>query len=333
MGCSKTLTIGPAATGQLPMDSACYDSTDQFILSVRGGRVFKCDATTGAVLSQLDYSGLAPSGGQIVYDAGIGKCYASAWNIGHYDQAAFSSVRNLYRIVPGNLPSVPPTVDLVTPVANIFGAFAGSTALESGIAYMKNVSGEVYGVGWRQVAGVRWSGFRFAANNLASFNFVNLGAGEFAYPSFAYGKVGGTNDVIFWTAPDQATVNSWDFTASASNASVVDATKGFLSLEFANNKLFVGEELQFIDIYNASLVYQSTVNTARVAFNPVNMRLNSNDNLLYIAGGADNTVIVLNPADNSFTVKTGFDLPWDFVFTPTKKFCVQQGTIGLKEIT
>lgn len=321
------------------MDSACYDSTDQFILSVRGGRVFKCDATTGAVLSQLDYSGLAPSGGQIVYDAGIGKCYASAWNIGHYDQAAFASIRNLYRIVPGNT-SAAPTVDLVTPIANIFGAFAGSTALESGIAYMKNVSGEVYGVGWRQVAGVRWSGFRFAANNLASFDFVNLGAGEFAYPSFAYGKVGGTNDVIFWTAPDQATVNSWDFTASASNASIVDATKGFLSVEFANNKLFVGNEFEAIDVYNTSLVYQTTLHTGLADFNPVNMRLNSVDGLIYVAGGAyqdpvtkSNVVLTINPATNALSAaKTGFDLPWDFVFTPTKKFCVQQGTIGLKEI-
>jgi hypothetical protein len=56
-------------------------------------------------------------------------------------------------------------------------------------------------------------------------------------------------------------------------------------------------------------------------------------NLIYVPCMGDDSVVVVNPADSTKVVKTGFDLPWRMVFTPTKAFAIQQGSAGLKEVT
>jgi len=79
-------------------------------------------------------------------------------------------------------------------------------------------------------------------------------------------------------------------------------------------------------------VTASTIDTGRPNANPHNIRYNSVDGLIYVPCLGDNTVVILNPADDSFIVKTGFDNPFDVVFTATQKFAVQHGNTGLKEI-
>lgn len=330
MGCSKSLTIGPAITGDLPMDDAAHDSTDDLIIGVRGGRVYKCSPTTGAVLAQSDYQQLGLGGACIVWDSGINRCFASAWNTGNWDFTSFGSIRNFYRIIPASL-----AVDLVSPFGSTFGvdAFAITDIPACGLSVMKNVSGTIYALGWSakdQQAYV----FQFLANAVGT-NAKRI-TGGYGYPSIAYAKVGGTNDTAFWASAGNGQVVSWDFTASSGNTSPVVGARGYVAIEYAPapvDRLYVTREFQFIDIYDTGLNYISTVDTGRTTFQAVNILRNPNDGLLYICGGSDNTVIVLNPVGNSFTVKTGFDLPWKTVFTPTKKFAVQQGSVGLKEIT
>ncbi len=195
---------------------------------------------------------------------------------------------------------------------------------------MKNVAGTIYALGWSARNQEAYF-LRFLANAVGTN--ANAPAGSYGCPSVAYANVAG-NDVAFLASPGGAQVVSWDFTASAGNTSTFSTARGYIAVEYvaAVSKLFVTREFQFIDVYDASLNYLSTIDTGRSTFQGCNIQLNSVDGLLYVAGGADNTVVVITPLTSAFVIKTGFDLPWKFVFTPTHKFTVQQGSTGLKEI-
>ena len=77
---------------------------------------------------------------------------------------------------------------------------------------------------------------------------------------------------------------------------------------------------------------RSVIDIGRPNATPVNIRYNGVDFMIYIPCYGDDTVVILNPADDSFVVKTGFDSPFDVVFTGSKAFAVQHGSQGLKEI-
>jgi DNA-binding beta-propeller fold protein YncE len=63
-----------------------------------------------------------------------------------------------------------------------------------------------------------------------------------------------------------------------------------------------------------------------------NIRLNPNNGLLYAPDFIGNTVAVIDPSDDSFVLKAGFEAPWDVVFTSSKAIAVQHSAEGLKEI-
>lgn len=316
------------------MDSAIYDSTDNIIIGVRGSRVYKCDPATGAVISQSDYAPLGFGPANIVWDQGTNKCFASAWNTSHWDPANFgSALRYLYRIVPTTL-----TVDLISELVSTFGLPNTVGPVFQGIVSMKNIGGTIFAIcpGYGAVTSDNVAPLKFLASNLATHTAVNPGiAGTNDYPSMAYGNIGG-HDVIFWYSMENTnSFQKYDFTSSAfSNIAQVDSNPR-LALEYdsATGKLFITREFQFVDVFTTAGALSSTINTARANFNGVQIQRNPNDGLIYAAGGGDNTVAVITPATNAVTIKTGFDLPVNFVFTPAKKFAVQAGSSPLKEIT
>jgi hypothetical protein len=66
---------------------------------------------------------------------------------------------------------------------------------------------------------------------------------------------------------------------------------------------------------------------------PYRVRYNPNDGLVYVPTLRSNNVVIVDPDSNAVVaIKSGFDSPLDVVFTPTRKFAVQQGSAGLKEI-
>lgn len=77
---------------------------------------------------------------------------------------------------------------------------------------------------------------------------------------------------------------------------------------------------------------RSTVDLGRPNATPFHIKYASFNQRIYIPLYKDDTVAVLNPADDSFVIKTGFDTPVDVVFTDSKAFAVQHGSLGLKEI-
>lgn len=83
-----------------------------------------------------------------------------------------------------------------------------------------------------------------------------------------------------------------------------------------------------------SLPYIGAINHGVAAFNGVAIKRNPYTGLLYAAGGGSNAVVVINPSlGDAVTVKTSFDFPIGFCFTPTKTFAIQAGSKGLLQVT
>lgn len=330
------------------MDQAVFDSTDNLIIGVRGGRVFKCNATTGAVISSADYSPLAFGPSSIVWDSGLNRCFSTSWNIGHYnfDNTKDIAVRNIYRIVPTTL-----AVDIVKDIYSMFTPGDGAMmppllpGPACGFSAMRTSGGNIYATGWDGGAatGPEEVFFQISPDLTTVKNFIRMGsnAGSSFSPNNSM-AVTGTRvfgvevaDAIYWWL-DFSDLTYATFGLSDNLANL----QGMIALEYApiQNKIFVTDEFQFVYVFNPLFdpltpdPLLATINTGRSLFNGVSIRYNTNDQHLYIAGGADNVVIVMNPANNTFVVKTGFDLPCDFVFTPAHKFAVQHGSTPLKEI-
>lgn len=67
---------------------------------------------------------------------------------------------------------------------------------------------------------------------------------------------------------------------------------------------------------------------------PYKIRYNPHDGLVYIPTFSGDTVEVLDPATDTISaIKTGFTAPFDCVFTPAKKWALQNYRTPLKEIT
>ena len=79
-------------------------------------------------------------------------------------------------------------------------------------------------------------------------------------------------------------------------------------------------------------VLRTTIALGRPNATPFHIRYAAFNNRIYIPLFKDDTVAVLNPADDSFVIKTGFDTPWDVVVTNARAFAVQHAPQGLKEI-
>jgi hypothetical protein len=65
------------------------------------------------------------------------------------------------------------------------------------------------------------------------------------------------------------------------------------------------------------------------------IRYNPFDGLLYCPCFAEDKIAVVDPATMALSgaIRTGFASPWDVIFTSTKKWAVQAGNLGIKEIT
>lgn len=333
------------------MDAACYNSTDGFIYGVRGGRVFQCNASTGAVTAFTDYSTTILSGASICYAAVNNTLWAGGWNNQGFNHANGNAIPaafffkpcSLYKLTPGAPPTVAQVVDLDT-------AFAADAPWNSaqqplaGVSELKYIGTSVYATIAQFQLHSGLVPVKFDPTNLASFilGFASaVGVGPFAWQT---GDFIWAPDVTFprLTQVDMSTgafANELDTWSGGSPATVHDFFP--VAVEFSNETgaLFVtsqdvGSPGDGSWIYRCSTAPAEVLrfNTGRTNFNGVHIKRNPNTGLLYAAGLGDNTVIEINPVGNTFTVKTGFDLPWDFVFTPTKKWCVQQGSTGLKEI-
>ncbi len=90
---------------------------------------------------------------------------------------------------------------------------------------------------------------------------------------------------------------------------------------------------KIITIDAATLGTVGSIVTGVTGANPRRVKYNPVDGFIYVPGWASNSVIVVDPAtDTVVDTKVGFSTPWDVVFTPSKKWAVQNSMVGLQEI-
>lgn len=311
----------------MPLNSATWDPVRQKIYACRGGYVFKFDAN-GVLEDSARFVAPEMDDTYLAYDSTTDHVWVT-----HYrafgsptDGATGSGLHYLAKIHPDTLAVTLYNFDTdLTFGPSIIGPCEGprQIVIESGIAFILAVVSNEYqfiyrvdlssltvthnfptvpGGGWGNMlidGADLWFCSNDGFNDISARLVTNLAAG----PDIM--QLNGTTD-----RPYGITRNP------GSDMYAVQATQFVL-------KGAVGP----------APALRSVIDLGRTDATPVNIRYNNVDFLIYIPCWKDNTVVVLDPVDDSFVVKTGFDSPVDMVFTGSKVFAVQHGSEGLKEVT
>jgi hypothetical protein len=331
----------------MPFDAAVYHPGRNSIFAVRGGRIFECDAGSGAILGLADFNvyGFSPS--CICYDAANDRLWASCWNQDHGDALIAGNKRWFARINPATL--------VVETLVDIGMIWVDSGFRQSGVTDAFVVNGYVVFVGWclsfmsAQINCGMFSttspGALFASQS--GFNMSSLidrvsfafdpGAGRL-WMGFATGAVpGGGNgliwpvDVTFGGSPSMA-VNI-PYVTAPPNTTFVSEQYG-MAFNTATGKIYMSFYSGGIERFSSGMVREAVLLAHGDPYKAaLNVRYNATTNKVYAACVGGQSVAVIDcGAGDAVTVKTGFDLPFNIVCTPTKTFAVQQGGVGLKEI-
>ena len=343
MGCFLTI-INPEE--DTPLDQAVYSATRNKIFAVRGGYVFRFDANGVKEAQARFVSNFFPVS-SIAYSDIDDKVYCSVWNDeprpnDHSDvYSGIGFFRLIYRIDPD-------TLGLVGTPISPFTNFNASTGVPQGCGALVYHGGFLYALARGNMQNA--SGFGFNATCK-----IDPGPG-----TTIVSNVGGTittfeivndicadtvNGLIWCSAPtDVQAIACLQFSDDTNPSYVLlipPAGPGELSIhgithDPIQNRVYAvtrTNTLAEFDVTNpaAPALTQRTIPGTNPQ--PVKVKWNTYDQLVYIADWPNDAVVVYDPLTTLFTVKTGFDSPWDCVFTQSKKFAVQQSGVGLKEIT
>lgn len=363
--CSQSFTIAAAtpAGGDMPFDQAVYGNSTvaggPFIWAVRGGFVYKLNATTGAKISSARY--VCPSFGDasIAYDAVNDKIFCSFWNEQRADDGATATLealvyKGIYRLNPSTL--------AVEVSSLVFPLLPGSENTQTwyGPHQILAYSGFIYGAYYGQT-GVHATGvFEFDPLAMAATIAGDQvqGLNQNAWTDLCVQPASGPNDAQLWiSVAASQSVSAKDFsdlTNSSSPYYDLDETAAGFPTPYP---IVYGVCWSPVDgrIYGTcrsqTLVYfppktsgmgvgdSFKINTGDTNAFPYRIRYcdqatNPFYQKMIVPGYKSNNVVVVTPGTPpTFVIKTGFDSPFDVVFTPTKTFAVQQSDTGLKEIT
>lgn len=345
--CSKSIQI-PTTELHMGLTHAIYVSDMDAIYGIRGGAVWKFNPNTGApddTGAAADHQLFAVPGFEdtyLVYEPSTAKLYVYNWC-----QADGNSLKGVYTIDP---------TFVIAPTFNSFTSFvaAGGWSHAGGF-------GDIYGSGGRYAANysshVFWfgdGGYMDASgvNRILSWQppvvaqAANLDTGTYGhFMQLAIQPVTASTCRVWFCeyAPGSGIKEIW-----YSLYDLVTRTFGALGhygLPYEGN---------FGVDYCASnsRLYVSGLNNKLVKMNPgtgafseidigyptstkyrVHCSTATGKSGIYIPVTSQNVVVFVNTATDEVTVKTGFDMPFDIVSTPTRVFAVQFGMPSLKEIT
>lgn len=342
------------------MDAACYNTTDGAIYAVRGGRVFKIDAATGNIVTSKDYNPRLLSGASIAYASANNTLWAGGWNDQTSNQTVGNAIPSSSYFCPRSLHKIDPTslnviqnfdLDSFFPSALIPNLWDSKQYIQAGIRDMRSVGNRIFAsIDAADGGFVNVSNFQLMVDptNVATYTLNNQGAtagqpavisqNEVWVPDTSFPGIQQVDTSGSFT-PAGSFLSTWNGGPAPSTAN----TWFPIAVEWSPEAgaLFttsqdVGSPGDGSWIYRCSTAPAEVLrfNIGRTAFNGIRLRrcpIGPNVGKLYAAGFGDNTVCVITPT-NAFTIKTGFDLPIDFVFTPSKVWAVQQGSIPLKEV-
>lgn len=355
----------------MPLDQAVYvpatGSHGEFIAAVRGGYVFNFNASTGAKVSSVRFSPFSIYNATICYEPVNDRLVISYFGDPNADSlaTAYCSIhRLLYVLNPASFAQVSTydpqrdNAQLPSFYWNFTSPFRGPyLVIALGNGEILCVAGLAGTTGLQNSAFIRDIGtgisrtYTAAPGNGEWITFQEktwaVLKGVYAYIS-AYGNTKPTAATILrlsdcsipqyspipypcvrcgplWAAADKTGVGG-DYAPSSDTVYIVSRSPTIFRMSgtYLENTVNSDQELD-TDKTDITLPDADAM--------PFNVRFNAYDNMLYVPGYSNNKVYVIDAAtDTLMATKTGFDSPWDAVFTPTKKFAVQHGSVGLKEI-
>lgn len=349
MACARSFTLNQKVEEDIPLDQAIYSATADKIYGVRGKWVYRFNATTGAKEAELRFTDLM-LGESYICELGT-NLYISGWRSCAdliQDPSGLNSIMRPERDVFEIDRSAFTVTGPLGLGDSLIGAFPGP-GLQSYVFGYRNlftIGSEIFGFASQSN---KW--FRFDPTNLAGAVFLNFNnPNSDAILDIAYDPA----QSAIWTtsaASREAYVADTNYDISSNSAfttpsvfGVAPAFRG-LCVSPANIKVYAVTGTGDLVKINANVAYAtmpagfsnatySVLTILDAAATPVKIRYNAVDGLIYIPTLAHDTVEVLNPAtDTIVAIKTGFVDPLDVVFTPTKKWAVQNSGKGLQEIT
>lgn len=336
MACPASLTIEQESEGDTPLFQAIYLSGLDKIIGIHGQWLYKFNASTGAKEAELRW---APSIINEAYICNIGNTvYVSAWR----------GVIENYRPFPYD-----------RPYRNVYAVNA-STMLVTGLIDVAINDDAPYSPdfyqGFRNIItdgtllyGWNGSGLYWRMNPANTATYTTFDDGD-SHNSPLIDMLLETTNGLVWTTNNstaQKAVSAFDITnLSAKCRSTplngpTDPNPVGITFDPVHNRIYGVQGDADVFSFDASAVAPPAMNNfgwtrlsiLQAAATPVRIKYNSVDGLIYVPGWASDQVEVLNPSTNTITaVKTGFTAPFDVVFTPLKKFAVQNSSVGLREI-
>lgn len=349
MSCSASFTISPYG-GDTPLDQAVYSATQDKIYGVRGGYVHEFNATTGALIQSSRYACPGFSEASIAYDTVNNKIFCSVWDDYAFENdgdARYDIIvsRKLFRLFPATL-----AVETSAEINGVggFPGYVGAT-YESGFIGPHRIlyyNGVLYCASGNSTLGSKLCAINVSTLAVAT-NGQALTWNQGKWIDFCV-QPAGAEPMQIWTVLPFYEVYpcaSPALTYAASNYYAYDATHYGASFNIIYGVCWCPSNGKIYGTCRKPTVVTFTPNTAIHAFpvstiatgdanaTPYRIAYNSNDGLIYVPGYKSNNVVIIDPAtDTVVETQSGFDSPFDVVFTPTKKWAVQQGAIGLKEI-
>lgn len=299
----------PPTITDMPLDQAVHHPTLDVIFGVRGGFVQEFNATTGVPTSNRARIAV-PTFGQnsVAYDSISDRLYAILWS-----DPDGGATKGIQVINPGTL-AVESFIDLT--------ALGFSPNSDGNIARLICRSGILFGITSIVSNGVfRYEivGAAFAATypTAGDWQEVELNGAELWTTDSVFGQaaVYDNTTLNFITSIFSPGVETWGICVNPTNG------RGYFTTRTAAIKRVDQDHSVLADLILPD-----------ASAKPFCIRYNAADNKIYCADETTNTVFVIDATTEAVASQTGFDSPFDVVFTPTKKFAVQHGLDGLKEI-
>lgn len=308
--------------GEMPLDTALYHTVLDQIFAVRGGYIFKLNASSGSIISSSRYNGIAFPYSDLTWDSVNDRLWTCFWHDPLREVWPDQTYMRIFEINPADLS-----------VVSDYGLITSGCDTTYG-EYGNGPQAVLYAKGMLYVATMNGTG---TGHRLAKYDPTNIPVGSTcniipAYRTYFPHIVYDSNQNEVWV--NDVGGNRVYGETLGPLASIAPHEPFGFCLCTVNNDLYMACGTQYVIRQNTTTGVFSAIDTARANATPFRARFNAYDNMVYVPLYRDDRVAVIDPSSgDAVTIKTGFDSPIDCVFTPTKKWAVQQGNTGLLEIT
>ncbi len=346
MACNNQFNINPKNAGDMPLNSAIYSVSQDCIYACRGAWVYKFSAVTGAKIAEYRFRKDVIFSESYIIEFG-GFLYLATWRAALEDGlSSYPAGQDVFKVNYALNTSVGLGLGPLCYISNrsgpqFFGGGFGNLVADSTRIYGSSTidAREIFKLDPTNVPGVITDSFQVQEHCAVKCIAIDT-----------------ANAVMWFTATNLAEVwaKTSDFTVpggEAHSSSIISTTLGVCVIPNASPtgvKVFYVTGSDTVVMANVAAAYASlpalsTFGTTDFTLpdtdtQPMRIRYNSYNGLVYVPGWINDKVYVYNPAPaypsppTLVGTFTGFLSPIDCVFTPTRRFAVQDSAAGLREI-